>query len=634
MSGFLAMLDLGGATVDGALLRRLAERMSYRGPHGSVTDVSFGSVGLAHTMLRSGDPTHDSLQPARLADRLALVADARLDDRRGLLAGIAQARNTRQHIEDESVGAATARADQGHVGDADLIVHAYANWGASCTERLLGDFSFALWDPANRRLFCARDQFGVKPLYFATFGSTFLVSNSLRCLRGHPLADDQLDERSIADYLVFSYNRYPDRSAFAGIHRLPPAHALCLDVAGGSVATVPKTRRYWSLPVEEPLRLPREEDYRDRFHQLIREAVADRSRERRIAVLMSGGIDSTTVAATASTLPGRDRRIEAFTYGYGELIDDEEPQYAALAASALGIRLHTLSLDADRTNELWRTADGQTPAPVAVPMTHRMDAFFRHHAPGTRVGLTGHGADAASHLAPEDAALWLRRRPLETTWRALQYRRRHGLWPRAGLRTAMRRRLSRVTLYRPVYPPWLRPDLEKRLGLRDRFDRLNTPSATPGAVRPTAHAILSSPDLSAVLESYDPGYTKFAADVRHPWLDLRLMRFMLRLPPIPWCVEKHLVRAAMASRLPRATLDRRKASLPGYPILDATLTQPQQAAELATRARQLADFVDIPRLQSVLRKPERLRSSEYEVVTRPLGMALWLRQFEEGLPNR
>src|SRR5262249_8283436 len=156
-------------------------------------------------------------------------------------------------------------------------------WGPDCVQQLLGDFTFAVWDGRLRRLICARDQFGVKPFYYAQVGNSLVFSNTLNCLRLHPAISDQLNDRAIADFLLFEHNQDLSTTAFADVKRLPPAHLLTC--AAGAV----RVDRYWSLPTDGNIRYQYPQDYVEHCLELLRAAVSDRLRSNRVAVFMSGG---------------------------------------------------------------------------------------------------------------------------------------------------------------------------------------------------------------------------------------------------------------------------------------------------------------------------------------------------------
>ena len=161
------------------------------------------SIGLGHTMLRTTCESFGERQPAGLEGRFWITADARLDDRAELLAELHRPSN----------GILPS------VPDSELILRAYAKWGPACVEHLRGDFSFAIWDARDKQLFCARDQFGIKPFYFASVGSILIFSNTLDCIRQHPAVSARLNDLAIADFLFFDMIREPAATSFADIQQ-------------------------------------------------------------------------------------------------------------------------------------------------------------------------------------------------------------------------------------------------------------------------------------------------------------------------------------------------------------------------------------------------------------------------------
>ena len=228
MSGIVGIYHRNGAPVNRALLESLCDFLAFRGPDAREIWVN-GSVGFAHALLRTTHESKTERQPASLEGRFQIVADARLDARNELIAELQSAGQNVSTI----------------APDCDLILHAYAVWGTSCIDHLLGDFSFALWDSSARRMFCARDHFGVKPFYYAQLGAIFVFSNTLNCIRKHPAVSGKLNDLAIADFLLFDMIREPGATSFSDIHRLPPAHTLVCDPASVSL------RRYWALPIKE-----------------------------------------------------------------------------------------------------------------------------------------------------------------------------------------------------------------------------------------------------------------------------------------------------------------------------------------------------------------------------------------------
>jgi len=218
MSGIVGILNLDGAPVDRSLLDRMTRFMSFRGPDGQHSWLN-GNVGFGHTLLQPTDePTHER-QPCSLDGHVWITAEARADGQRDLV----------RELE------AAGKTDLSGATDAELLLHAYQTWAELCVEHLIGDFAFAIWDGRRHRLFCARDHFGVKPFYYIRAGITFVFSNTLNCLRSHPLSSDDLNEMAVADFLLFLQNQELDTTTFAKIGRLPPAHTLTFSRGGATV---------------------------------------------------------------------------------------------------------------------------------------------------------------------------------------------------------------------------------------------------------------------------------------------------------------------------------------------------------------------------------------------------------------
>ncbi len=213
MSGFVGIVNLDGAPVDRVLLERMTRSLVFRGPDACEVWAE-GAVGFGHTMLRTTHEAANERQPATLDGRLWITADARIDGRAGL-------------IEKLQAKSGAARGVSLSTPDAELILHAYDVWGDGCVEHLLGDFSFAIWDASRRRLFCARDQMGVKPFFYAHVGSCVVFSNTLECVRQHPLVSDRLNDLAIADFLLFDMHQDPEIDVLCrhpAAARRAPAH--------------------------------------------------------------------------------------------------------------------------------------------------------------------------------------------------------------------------------------------------------------------------------------------------------------------------------------------------------------------------------------------------------------------------
>ncbi len=224
--------------------------------------------------------------------------------------------------------------------DAECILHAYRVWGRECVRHLLGDFAFAIWDAEAKTLFCARDHFGIKPFYYAQAGAAFVFSNVLDCVRLHPDVSADLNEAALADFLLFGLNCDVATTTFSEIQRLPPAHTITVTKDAVSV------ERYWSAPTDGRIRYKDAREYGEQFTEIFSRAVSDRMPADRVGLLMSGGLDSATVATTASGIAASTgASLQAFTVVYNSLFADDEGRYARELAEALKIPIEFIVAD-------------------------------------------------------------------------------------------------------------------------------------------------------------------------------------------------------------------------------------------------------------------------------------------------
>lgn len=413
----------------------------------------------------------------------------------------------------------------------ERIVEAYEKWGERCVEHLIGEFAFAIWDERERKLFCARDHFGVKPFFFARAGNEFVFSSALNVLRLDPRVSDELNETAVGDYLAFGWNQELSTTIFRDIQRLPAAHTLTVSVADGAI----RMRRYWEPVVEDEIRFRDSQSYVDRFTELLTIAVRDRIDTKRVSISMSGGLDSTSLAVIArDLLQPAGGVVQGYSNVYDRLIPDEERHYSTLAASSIGIRIH--HNDADK----YGLFEGELnqPEPFLIsPLGGQFIDLLRMMAADAPVALTGYDGDA---LMNEPAR--------ERTFL-----------------TRIRRRKENPS---HTYPAWIDESFAKQINLQERCQKMSEPSpANKKQPRSATLRALQSKLWTPLLEGYDQTATRLPLEVRHPFLDVRLVEYILAIPTKPWCVNKHILRCAMKDRLPEAIVNRPKTPLAGDPAL-------------------------------------------------------------------
>jgi asparagine synthase (glutamine-hydrolysing) len=595
MSGIAGIFHLDGRPADRALIDSMTDSLAFRGPDGRHV-WNGASVALGHTLLKTTFEAESECQPISMDGQVWITADARIDAREDLAGelGLPQSALTRP--------------------DCELILHAYARWGEDCVDHLLGDFAFAIWDSRSRKLFCARDHFGVRPFYYAHIAGTLVFSNTLNCIKLHPAVSDKLNELAIADFLISGYNQDSATTTFSDILRLPPAHVLVATADGVSA------RRYWSLPEDEPIRYRRTRDYVEHFRAFLETATADRLRTKRVAVMMSGGLDSPAVAAFARKA-SPDTEVCAYTVVYDSLIPDDERHFAGLVAESLGIPIVFTPFDGERP--FGRVEDFNTPEPWNEPL--RLLNYHKRIAAKTPVILTGLGADPLLCVSPLTS--WAAVRaipPVHTALNMAGY-----LWdrkavPRLALRSTLLHMLGRRSEPEIDLPSWLNAEFVRRCGLEERA-ATHRDTETTGQLRPKARGNLCSAFWPALFQGDDACYVGAPIEYRHPFFDLRLARYLLAIPELPYSMDKYLLRLALRGVLPEPVRTRPKTPLRGDP-LHAALKRNGLAQPIPPQPR-LYDFVNANAMPVLATAPaERLW-----VDTRVETLNGWL-QFQEK-PN-
>lgn len=607
MSGIAGIVHCDGRPINAQLLHQMTRSLSFRGPDAQETWAQ-GSAGLGHTLLQTNQENRREHQPASLDQQTWIVADARLDTREELI----QALRSRGRI----VFTLTP--------DCELLLHAYAEWGEVFVEHILGDFAFAIWDGPRRQLFCACDPFGIKTLYFAELGNGLVFSNTLESVRQHPEVSDRLNDAAIADFLLFGLNYDTGTTSFADIRRLPPAHVLRWSSEGL------RLRRYWMPPTDGNIRYRRRAEYVEHFGELLKNAVADRLPTDAAGILLSGGLDSSSLAATACELRrGKFSALElhAFTTTMLNVSEDRDAAAARVVASALRIPLHTWPLDGGGLFEGWEHARAYWPEPVEDPFAAGVFDQYGAIAEKVRVVFSGEGSDNLMdfEMEPHLRRMWREGRFGQLTLDLAEHIVRRFQAP-DGLRGPLRRmeRLFGRRESRPAFPTWLNHDLAAQLELKKRWENPipeNSPARHP--VHPRGYESLFLPQWRHLFLHESSEITRQLVEVRYPFLDLRLAEFLLAIPAMPWFFRKHLLRDAMRGRLPEKIRMRPKQPLREDPLIPALRIYGSSEVHRLRPAESLGRYVDIKALPPLGDETD-ADAEEVELKLRPWCLNFWL----------
>jgi Asparagine synthase/Glutamine amidotransferase domain len=510
-----------------------------------------------------------------------------------------------------------------HTHSLRLAAAACLRWGTTCAERLAGEFALAMWNVRDRVFLCARDGLGVRPLFVGTGSGVLVVSNILNAARAHPHVSRDIDERTLHGFLATG--GIPEtRTAYRAVVPLPAGHTLTIRQGGDSTL-----RRHWVFPAPggSLIRDPRAAI--DGYREALESAVRDRL-EPRTSILMSSGIDSTTIGAAARrAMP--ETTLHAFTAEYARVPSASEVPLAHKAAAALGIPI--TPVPADTHAALHHLSGGRrTPQPADEPGLSDWRALIGAAAAHSWAALYGEDGDAL--FQPPG---WRELRRVTTPFGLAADVARFTFAARRLPYLGMRLR-ERAGLRKPPGPPppprWLRPapqDVSIDAGEPCVLGHRAMP-LQPHPTRPQVQERLWPPVAAYLAGILSPELTGHRLELRCPLLDTRVIRFVVNVAPIPWCQRKELARAAYADMLPAAMVRRPKRGLAGLDEALARDWQQHHAEDPATSlSAPLDDWIDADEWRRALRSPDARTVGE---AWRVLQLAGWLTGLAGAVPLR
>jgi asparagine synthase (glutamine-hydrolysing) len=346
----------------------------HRGPDGS--DIYLdpnGLAGLGHTRLKIIDLSEAGRQPmSDPTGRYYLVFNGEIYNYLEL----------RQEL--ESSYRFRTRTDS------EVLLAAYAKWGESCLDRLIGMFAFAIWDRRKRSLFAARDRFGVKPLhYHERLDGTLILASEIKALHAAgvpPCAD----EATWASYLTTGLSDHLGCSFWEGIQVLPPGHMLRWRLGQLRIS------RWYDLAdrIGEDLDLRPVETVKEEYLELLKHSVRMRFRsDVPVGINLSGGLDSSTLLGLVQAEQGQDSEVKAFTFYTGDPSYDELPWVRQMLQQTKHPHV-TCRLMASDVPALARSVQAFQEEPFGgLPTLAYARLFERAREEGVIVLLDGHGMD-------------------------------------------------------------------------------------------------------------------------------------------------------------------------------------------------------------------------------------------------
>jgi asparagine synthase (glutamine-hydrolysing) len=452
--------------------------------------------------------------------------------------------------------------------DTEVVLNAYAHWGAAAFTRFVGMFALAILDRRRRTLLLARDAFGIKPLYYASWRDGFAFASEVGCLLELPGVSRDVNPRRLFAYLRDGLTDHGAETLLQDVQQLPAAHWL--EVAIDTPAPAAAPVRYWdlaTLPGErQDLTLDHAaEELRELFLANIRLHLRS---DVPVGIALSGGLDSSAIALAVRHATGPGQEIHAFSY----IADDprlSEERWVNLVGSVANAVTHKVRPDG---RELWHdfdrlsVAQGEPFGSTSIYAQYRV--FEAAHQSGIKVMLDGQGADELlagyrGYFAVRLASLLKQQRWTD----AVDFFRAARTWPGAGSRWLAIRAAGRFVpeelqwaarrvAGRDTIPNWLNGEWFAERGVS-----MQPPALSPCTLRDELLRALTRTSLPALLRYEDRNSMAFSIESRVPFLTTQLAEFVLSLPAefliAPDGTSKAVFRRAMRGIVPDAILARR-----------------------------------------------------------------------------
>jgi asparagine synthase (glutamine-hydrolysing) len=445
--------------------------------------------------------------------------------------------------------------------DTEVLIAAFDHWGSGCLQRLVGMFAFVILDSETRKLFLARDFFGIKPLYYSRTPSRLAFASEIKVLLDLPDIARQINPQGLFHYMRAGLTDFDEETLYRDVHQLPPAHYLEVDL-DESRPLQPVS--YWSVDIGNSEDLSFEEATLQ-LRKLFLESIQLHMRSHvTVGASLSGGIDSSAITMSMHHLGQGSQELHTFSYITDDKATSDE-EWIDLVASATSATVHKIRSTPEgfaRDMDEFIVAQDE---PVGGPSVYAQYLVYRRaRQAGVKVVMDGQGSDEI--FAGYNEFLVTRFLSLCRNLRfpeALRFY-RHALDHQPNMGKSMRRIGTRML------PRWLQARVRRDTDVLDPtwFEQRNIDTGRPPwaassacTTRTLLHELLSRTQNPMQLRYGDRNAMAFGVENRVPFLTPQIVEFVFRLPEEHLIstdgARKHVLRAALRGIVPDAILDRK-----------------------------------------------------------------------------
>lgn len=618
MSGITGIFYRNGQDIDPALIKKMNNKISHRGPDGSAVWFE-GSIALGHQMLyttqeslKENLPFHDE------KTRLTITADARIDNRTEL--------SEKLNIKDTS-----------DVSDSYFILKSYEKWGENCPEYLLGDFAFVIWNDNENKVFCARDHAGIRPFYYYISDEIFAFASEIKSLFCISKIPHNINEFRIALHLI--PNQDKQMSFYEKILRLPAANSMIISNQNFN------TKEYWELDPNLEIKLDSDEEYVKKFLEIFTECIKCRLRSHfPIGFELSGGLDSSSIVCATKKILNDNNQfsdINTFSRTYKNIPKSDESYFINEVVNLGGIKPHFFNADQipllSQMDEVLSFYD----EPIDVPIIAHTWSFYKKiQNEKIRVLFRGLGGDSTLFVFP--SFNYLKELAITFHWIKLyketkNYSKKYNETQFKVIKnlisllipSSIKRIIGFInnTKERSSYDV-LNKELVERLNIKASIITTTSRGSNPKQIH---YSMICLPGHQNSLESVNQLSSAFSIETVCPYYDKRLIEFCYAIPSTQKFkngLGRMIIRRAMKNVLPEKVRLRYSKSTYGS-VIEKNFSSFKEEYMNNLSDEIIKDFVDMEYIHK-LSKKDKLLAWDMPDIMRVIFLKLWLEKNEKN----